>query len=70
MPKIKCVWSDITYRKNWRVDGWKIWVDGKKYPTSRTYVWSTPNTEKGKQIAIWRSLTQMGHPLAKLREFE
>ena len=30
MPKIKCVWSDITYRKNWRVDGWKVWVNGKK----------------------------------------
>ena len=73
---IKAVWSDITYKKNngikkydWRVEGWKIYINGKKYPTERTYVWSTPCNDKGREVAIWRSLTQAGHPLARLKGF-
>lgn len=33
------------------VNGWKVWVNGSKYPDERTYVYSQPNTPQGQRRA-------------------
>jgi len=54
-PRVKSKWSEKTYRsttgKTRPVNGWKVWVNGVKYPDERTYVYSQPNTEQGQRQA-------------------
>lgn len=52
---IKSKYSEKTYRsttgKIRPVNGWKVWVNGVKYPDERTYVYSQPNTAEGRKQA-------------------
>jgi hypothetical protein len=54
-PRVKSQYSERTYRsttgKMRPVHGWKVWVNGKKYPDERTYVYSQPNTVHGQRQA-------------------
>jgi len=54
-PRVKSKWSEKTYRsttgKMRPVNGWKVWVNGVKYPDERTYVYSQPNTPQGQRQA-------------------
>jgi hypothetical protein len=54
-PKVKSKWSEKTYisttGKIRPVHGWKVWVNGQKYPDERTYVYSQPNTVYGQRQA-------------------
>ena len=53
--KIKSKYSEKTYQstagKIRPVNGWKVWVNGVKYPDERTYVYSQPNTAHGQRQA-------------------
>ena len=55
IPRVKSQYSERTYRsttgKMRPVNGWKVWVNGVKYPDERTYVYSQPNTEQGQRRA-------------------
>ena len=55
IPRVKSKWSEKTYisttGKMRPVNGWKVWVNGVKYPDERTYVYSQPNTEQGQRQA-------------------
>jgi hypothetical protein len=52
---VKSQYSKKTYRsttgKIRLVNGWKVWVNGLKYPDERTYVYSQPNTVHGQRQA-------------------
>jgi len=54
-PRVKSKWSEKIYisttGKIRPVNGWKVWVNGVKYPDERTYVYSQPNTEQGQRQA-------------------
>ncbi len=54
-PRVKSKWSEKTYisttGKIRPVNGWKVWVNGQKYPDERTYVYSQPNTVHGQRQA-------------------
>jgi len=54
-PRVKSKWSEKTYisttGKMRPVNGWKVWVNGQKYPDERTYVYSQPNTVHGRRQA-------------------
>jgi hypothetical protein len=54
-PRVKSKWSEKTYisttGKMRPVNGWKVWVNGQKYPDERTYVYSQPNTVHGQRQA-------------------
>ena len=55
ISKIKSKYSEKTYQsttgKIRLVNGWKVWVNGVKYPDERTYVYSQPNTAHGQRQA-------------------
>jgi len=55
IPKVTSKYSKKTYRsttgKIRPVHGWKVWVNGLKYPDERTYVYSQPNTVHGQRQA-------------------
>ena len=55
ISKIKSKYSEKIYRsttgKIRPVNGWKVWVNGLKYPDERTYVYSQPNTVHGQRQA-------------------
>lgn len=55
IPKVTSKYSKKTYRsttgKIRPVHGWKVWVNGLKYPDERTYVYSQPNTVGGQRQA-------------------
>ena len=55
IPRVKSQYSKKTYRsttgKIRPVHGWKVWVNGLKYPDERTYVYSQPNTVHGQRQA-------------------
>ena len=55
IPRVKSQYSKKTYRsttgKIRLVNGWKVWVNGLKYPDERTYVYSQPNTAHGQRQA-------------------
>ncbi len=55
ISNIKSKYSEKTYRsttgKIRPVHGWKVWVNGLKYPDERTYVSSQPNTVHGQRQA-------------------
>lgn len=55
IPRVKSQYSKKTYRsttgKIRLVNGWKVWVNGLKYPDERTYVYSQPNTVHGQRQA-------------------
>jgi hypothetical protein len=55
IPRVKSKYSKKTYRstagKIRLVNGWKVWVNGLKYPDERTYVYSQPNTVHGQRQA-------------------
>ena len=55
IPRVKSQYSKKTYRsttgKIRLVNGWKVWVNGQKYPDERTYVYSQPNTVHGQRQA-------------------
>jgi len=55
IPRVKSKYSERTYRsttgKIRPVHGWKVWVNGQKYPNERTYVYSQPNTVHGQRQA-------------------
>jgi hypothetical protein len=55
IPRVKSKYSEKTYRsttgKIRPVHGWKVWVNGQKYPDERTYVYSQPNTVGGQRQA-------------------
>jgi hypothetical protein len=55
IPRVKSQYSEKTYRsttgKIRPVHGWKVWVNGLKYPDERTYVYSQPNTVNGQRQA-------------------
>ena len=54
-PRVKSKWSEKTYisttGKIRPVNGWKVWVNGQRYPDERTYVYSQPNTVHGQRQA-------------------
>ena len=55
IPRVKSKYSEKTYRsttgKIRPVHGWKVWVNGLKYPDERTYDYSQPNTVNGQRQA-------------------
>jgi hypothetical protein len=55
IPRVKSQYSKKTYTsttgKIRLVNGWKVWVNGQKYPDERTYVYSQPNTVHGQRQA-------------------
>ena len=55
IPRVKSQYSKKTYKsttgKIRLVHGWKVWVNGLKYPDERTYVYSQPNTVHGQRQA-------------------
>jgi hypothetical protein len=55
IPRVKSQYSKKTYTsttgKIRPVNGWKVWVNGLKYPDERTYVYSQPNTVHGQRQA-------------------
>ena len=55
IPRVKSQYSKKTYKsttgKIRLVNGWKVWVNGQKYPDERTYVYSQPNTVHGQRQA-------------------
>ena len=69
ISNIKSKYSEKTYQsttgKIRPVNGWKVWVNGVKYPNERTYVYSQPNTEEGKHHAEVMALNDALHKISK-----
>jgi len=66
---VRSEYSERTYRsttgKIRPVNGWKVWVNGYKYPDERTYVYSQPNTELGRAQAEHMALQDALYKLSK-----
>ena len=71
IPRVKSQYSERTYRsttgKMRPVNGWKVWVNGVKYPDERTYVYSQPNTEQGQRQAETMAVNDALYRLSKGR---
>jgi hypothetical protein len=69
IPRVKSKYSEKTYRsttgKIRPVHGWKVWVNGQKYPDERTYVYSQPNTPQGQRQAETMAVNDALYKLSK-----
>jgi hypothetical protein len=69
IPRVKSQYSERTYRsttgKMRPVNGWKVWVNGQKYPDERTYVYSQPNTPQGQRQAETMAVNDALYKLSK-----
>ena len=69
IPRVKSQYSERTYRsttgKMRPVHGWKVWVNGQKYPDERTYVYSQPNTPQGQRQAETMAVNDALYKLSK-----
>jgi hypothetical protein len=67
--RIRSEYSERSYRstegKIRQVNGWKVWVNGVKYPDERTYVYSQPNDGEGRHRAEVMALNDAMHKMSR-----